>query len=128
MNMDNINRRGIEKFVEKDEVFGWAYWRLKYMRVMAAINCMSRRYRGEISNRSEKSPNKETLTAGTQNQCEIPVKNEENKKAVRSPIPPPFGVGILCELREFGLSKSESFIPHFAIIHAPAPPKNIDIR
>jgi hypothetical protein len=53
---------------------------------------------------------------------------EQIKKAARIPIPPPFGVMAICELREFGLSKSDSFFPKFAILHAPTPPTKNDIK
>jgi hypothetical protein len=67
-------------------------------------------------------------TAGIQKLFGIDKAMEQTKKAARIPIPPPFGVTISCELRKFGLSKSDSLNPHFAIIHAPDPPSKNDIK
>jgi hypothetical protein len=68
------------------------------------------------------------MAAGIQKLFGIDKAMEQTKKAARIPIPPPFGVTVSCELREFGLSKSDSFIPYFAILHAPAPPSKNDIK
>ena len=67
-------------------------------------------------------------TAGTQKLFGIEKAMEQTKKAAKIPIPPPFGVTVLCELRKFGLSKSDNLNPHFTIIHAPITPNKNDIK
>jgi len=81
-----------------------------------------------ISERSPQRLNKESNTAVIQKLFGIDNMIEHTKKAARIPIPPPFGITVLCELRRFGLSKSDSLNPHLAIIHAPAPPSKNDIK
>ena len=66
-------------------------------------------------------------TAGIQKLFGIETAMEQTIKAAKIPIPPPFGVTVLCELRKFGLSKSDNLNPHFTIIHAPAPPRTKQI-
>lgn len=77
-------------------------------REKAAMNCVGNRSFAGISTLSPIKLNKESKAAGIQKLEGISRNEEARIKTARMPIPPPFGVGVACELRSLGLSNSPS--------------------
>lgn len=94
-------------------------------RIKAAMNWTGKRNFGESSTLSPKKLNKARKVPGSQKCAGILRTNEDKTKTTRMPIPPPFGVGIACELRFLGISTSPHFGANLPMTQAPIPPKSI---
>lgn len=86
------------------------------------ISWMKRRSFGDNDLWSPIKAIKDKMPMGSQNEAGIPKYMEDERKTTKIPIPPPFGVGSLCELRLRGQSMSPILLAYLPTTQAPAAP------